>query len=183
MSKEKTGGREYYRRIKRAFGDASDGKIAERLNVTRQAVSLWKTDKSEPDGMKLIRAAELTGVRLEWFISGDERYFTHDASMRPYSGPEHDRIAAAIDAEFNRVAKEEGVEIADLVAEVAALLGIPERNIYNYRAGKWSVPASIIPEMSMRFKSTAILKEILGEHVARAIKPLVDGLEKQIARG
>jgi hypothetical protein len=173
-------GAEYYRRIKRAFGDATDSEIGERLNTSRQSVGQWKAGQTEPEGMKLIRASEITGIRIEWFLTGDDRYFTKDTTMRPHSGPNHDRIAAAIDAEFKRVAKEEGIEMADLVTEVAALLGMPERNIYNIRSGKWSAPASIIPELSMRFKSTAILRVVLGEHVARAMKPILDGLERQI---
>jgi len=180
MAEQKTGGAEYYRRIKRAFGEASDNRIAEALATSRQAVSLWKTGKSEPDGHKLIRAADVTGIQLQWFITGEERHFARDTTMRAHSGPGHDRIAAAIDAEFKRVAKEEGKEMADLVAEVAKLLGVPERNLYNYRTGKWSVPASLIPELSVRFKSAAILGEIVGEHVALLMKPLLEGLEGQL---
>lgn len=180
MAEPKIGGAECYRRIKRAFNDAPDTEIAERLGITRSSVSYWRNDKSAPDGRRLIRAAEVTGVQLEWFVTGEEQYFTRDSTLRPHSGPGHDRIAAVIDAEFVRVAKEEGVEVSALISEVAQMLGMPERNLYNYRTGKWSVPASIIPELSMRFKSAAILKEILGEHMTRAMQHLIKGLEDQM---
>lgn len=180
MAEQKATGQEYYRRIKRAFGQASDGEIAERLGTSRQSVSYWKTGKAAPDGNKLIRAAQITGVRQEWFTTGEEQYFEQDDTLRPYSGPEHYRLAAAIDAEFQRVAELEGITLEELVSEVAGLLQIPERNLYNYRSGKWSAPAAIIPRLSARFKSTAVLRELLGAHVEAAIKPLLDGLESQL---
>ncbi len=182
MGEEKTGGREYYQRIKRAFGDDSDGRIAEALGTTRAAVSLWRTNKSVPDAKRLIRAAEVTGVRQEWFTTGEEQYFKHDDTLLPYSGPEHYRLAAVVDAEFKRLAEDEGVSLEELVTEIASSLGLPERNIYNYRSGKWSIPASIISRLSQRFHSITILKEMLDEHVEAAIRPLLEGIERQIQK-
>lgn len=180
MAEDKTGGREYYLRIKRAFDGAPDRRIAAALGTTAAAVSLWRTNKTVPGGARLIRAAEVTGIRQEWFTTGEEQYLKHDDMLRPYAGPEHYRLAAAIDAEFKRVAKAEGISADELVVEVAALLTMPERNFYNYRTGKWSVPGAIIPALSARFKSVALLRELFGETVAAAMTPLLDGLEKQL---
>ena len=180
MPRDKPEGKDFYRRLKRAFEDASDAEIARRLHVTPQSVSQWKGGKTIPEGGTLIYAAQVTGIRMEWFLSGDESFFTTDSSMRPHSGREHDRIAAVIDSEFKRVANEEGVVMQELVADVARYLGIPERNIYNYRTGKWSVPASIISPLSIRFRSSAILEEVLGQHVTKVLDPLLRGLGSQL---
>ena len=44
--------------------------VAERLDVTRQAVSKWETDLSAPDTYNLIALAELLGVSVEYIATG-----------------------------------------------------------------------------------------------------------------
>ena len=44
--------------------------IAERLGVSRQAVSKWETDASAPDTYNLIALAELFGVSVEFLATG-----------------------------------------------------------------------------------------------------------------
>jgi hypothetical protein len=62
-----------------------------------------------------------------------------------------------LDDEFKRVAKAEGIFIEELVAEVSRLIQKSERQIYNYRSGKWELPGSLIPILCRRFRSRALL--------------------------
>lgn len=50
--------------------------LAEQLNVTRQAVSNWECEKTQPDVETLDRIAEALGVDIEQLIYGNERKFT-----------------------------------------------------------------------------------------------------------
>ena len=47
--------------------------LAEKLNVTRQAVSNWETGKTQPDIETLTRMAEIFDVSVERIIYGSER--------------------------------------------------------------------------------------------------------------
>lgn len=60
--------------------------------------------------------------------------------------------------EFRRVAREEKIEMQDLVDQVATLTGYSARQLYNYRSGKWPIPADLIPTLCKRFKSAALLR-------------------------
>ena len=46
--------------------------VAERLGVTRQAVSKWETNQSAPDTYNLIALAELFGVSVEYIATGKQ---------------------------------------------------------------------------------------------------------------
>ncbi len=47
--------------------------IAEQLEVSRQAVSKWETNQTEPDTGNLIKLAQLFGVSVEYLASGEEK--------------------------------------------------------------------------------------------------------------
>lgn len=47
--------------------------LAEKLNMTRQAVSNWETGKTQPDIETLTRLAEIFDVSVERIIYGSER--------------------------------------------------------------------------------------------------------------
>src|SRR5262245_15373075 len=68
-----------------------------------------------------------------------------------------DPLAQVLDDEFKRVAREEDRPMNDLVHEIATLAGVTSRQLYNYRTGKWPIPARVIPMISRRFRSTALL--------------------------
>ena len=46
--------------------------VAERLNVSRQAVSKWENDTSAPDTYNLIALAELFDVSVEYIATGKQ---------------------------------------------------------------------------------------------------------------
>ena len=60
--------------------------VAERLDVTRQAVSKWETDLSAPDTYNLIALAELFGVSVEYIATGKGEDTTPPAPERAQVG-------------------------------------------------------------------------------------------------
>lgn len=66
--------------------------IAEKLNVSRQAVSKWEQDLSAPDTYNLIALAELFGVSVEYLATGKLREQAVQAA--PVEQKEKSRITA-----------------------------------------------------------------------------------------
>lgn len=56
-------------RLKRGF---SQEYVAEKINVSRQAVSKWEKSKTKPDMKNLILLSELFEVSIEYIVSGKE---------------------------------------------------------------------------------------------------------------
>ena len=52
----------------------SQGQLAAALDVSRQAVSKWENDQSTPDGIKLIRLAEVLDTDIEYLSTGRRTY-------------------------------------------------------------------------------------------------------------
>lgn len=69
----------------------------------------------------------------------------------------------ALDEEFKKVAKAEQKSMEELVREVAALVGYSARQVYNFRSGKWLLPAQLIPVLCKRFRSRALLDALIDE--------------------
>lgn len=68
----------------------------------------------------------------------------------------------ALDREFKRVAKAEQISMEELVNELATLTNCSTRQLYNYRSGKWSLPGEMIPTLCKRFRSRALLDELIA---------------------
>ena len=65
--------------------------LAEKLNVTRQAVSNWETGKTQPDIETLTKLAEIFDVSVERIIYGSERkeriiHVNRDVQIGPKEG-------------------------------------------------------------------------------------------------
>ena len=61
--------------------------LAEKLNVTRQAVSNWETGKTQPDIETLTRLAEIFDVSVERIIYGKEKKRNNiDIKIGPQEG-------------------------------------------------------------------------------------------------
>jgi hypothetical protein len=73
------------------------------------------------------------------------------------------KVAHALDREIKRVAKAEGRSMEDLVSEVAGLVGKSERQIYNWRSGKWGFDYKLIPVLCKRFHSLALAHALVEE--------------------
>lgn len=54
----------------------SQSEIADKLSVTRQAVSNWENGKTEPDIDTLHKIADILGVSIEELIYGEKREMT-----------------------------------------------------------------------------------------------------------
>ena len=54
----------------RKTASLSQGQLAQRMGVTRQAVSKWENDLSTPDPLRLIQLADALGTDSEYLASG-----------------------------------------------------------------------------------------------------------------
>ena len=57
-------------RLRQRQGLSQDA-LAEKLGVSRQAVSKWERDEAVPEVEKLLRLSELYGVSLDELVKGD----------------------------------------------------------------------------------------------------------------
>ncbi len=72
-------------------------------------------------------------------------------------------LSRTLDSEFKRIAQEEEKTMEELTNEIVGLVGRRPREIYNWRSGKWPLPSNLIPVLSRRFKSLALLNTLLVE--------------------
>ena len=54
----------------RKAASLSQGDLAKALDISRQAVSKWETDQSNPDAANLIRLAEILDTDIEYLTTG-----------------------------------------------------------------------------------------------------------------
>ena len=52
----------------------SQGRLAEAMEVSRQAVSKWENDLSSPDALNLIKLADLLDTDIEYLTTGRRNY-------------------------------------------------------------------------------------------------------------
>lgn len=52
----------------------SQDELAQKMNMSRQAISKWETGKSYPDIEKLLKLADIYGLSLDELVRGDERF-------------------------------------------------------------------------------------------------------------
>ena len=58
--------------------------LAERINVTRQAISSWETGRTQPDAQMLISLSEVFSVPIEMLIYGEKRNTTVEEGEKTY---------------------------------------------------------------------------------------------------
>ena len=116
-------------RLRRAAG-LSQEELAERLGVTRQAVSKWERDSAYPEMEKLARMSQLFGVTVEALLNGDPA----PAEARPAPPPDGAAAEAFLRAQ-RRVAGPRGGACAAFVGSFALLLALQEV------APAWAAPA------------------------------------------
>lgn len=102
-----------YLRIKKAMKNASDAEISRRLKISNQAVSLWKKGETKPDASKLIRVAEISGVPLEWLLTGDVNQLRRALEKQSYDNLTKDFVSSLLDASEDRTEEISTAEIAD----------------------------------------------------------------------
>ena len=111
-------------RLRRAAG-LSQEELAERLGVTRQAVSKWERDSAYPEMEKLARMSQLFGVTVEALLNGDPA---------PAQAPDGAAAEAFLRAQ-RKVAGLRGGACAAFVGSFALLLALQEV------APAWAAPA------------------------------------------
>jgi hypothetical protein len=75
-------------------------------------------------------------------------------------------IGRILSAELKRIADLEERSMEEVCAEVASLVGLAgkkQRQLYNWRAGKWPIPANVIPALCRRFKSLTLVNALRDE--------------------
>lgn len=55
----------------------SQNQLADKLNVTAQAVSKWENDKCAPDIINLVQLSDLYNVSLDYLIKSDKELQNH----------------------------------------------------------------------------------------------------------
>ena len=116
-------------RLRRAAG-LSQEELAERLGVTRQAVSKWERDSAYPEMEKLARMSQLFGVTVEALLNGDPA----PTDARPAPPPDGAAAEAFLRAQ-RKVAGLRGGACAAFVGSFALLLALQEV------APAWAAPA------------------------------------------
>lgn len=79
---------------RRQFGYSQEY-VAEKLNVSRQAVSKWEQDLSAPDTYNLIALAELLDVSVEYLAMGKHRTEPSDTTPQPITAPTREGLRTA----------------------------------------------------------------------------------------
>ncbi|HFI0635980.1 TPA: helix-turn-helix domain-containing protein, partial [Streptococcus suis] len=59
-------------RVLRTAKNLSQDELAEKLYISRQAVSKWENGEATPDIDKLVQLAEIFGVSLDYLVLGKE---------------------------------------------------------------------------------------------------------------
>lgn len=65
----------------------SQGDLAEQLEVSRQSISKWETDRSVPELDKLVKMSRLFGVSLDELVLGAEKGLSQEGIETPMSQP------------------------------------------------------------------------------------------------
>lgn len=93
-------------------------------------------------------------------------------------------IGRAFTAELKRIASTEDKTMDVLCEEIARLVGLKgERQLYNWRSGKWPLPSDAIPFLCRRFKSLALL-HALEDECTDVVVEVPDGydLTREVSR-
>ena len=61
----------------RQICDLTQESVAEKLNVSRQTISNWETEKFYPDILYVLQLSDLYQVSLDELLKGDERMIQH----------------------------------------------------------------------------------------------------------
>lgn len=70
---------EFGRKLKEArqMSSLTQENVAEKLNVSRQTISNWETEKFYPDILYVLQLSDLYQVSLDELLKGDERMIQH----------------------------------------------------------------------------------------------------------
>lgn len=71
-------------------------------------------------------------------------------------------VALTFEAEVKRAAAEKGLPIERVMTKLAEFTGVGVSQLYNYRTGKTSIPADLIPELCRQFQSKALAMAVLN---------------------
>lgn len=61
----------------RTASGLSQENVAERINVSRQTISNWETEKTYPDIISVIKLSDLYSISLDELLKGDQKMIEH----------------------------------------------------------------------------------------------------------
>lgn len=107
---------------RRKSGLSQEG-LAEKLGVSRQAVSKWETGEAQPELSKLKQLSDVFGVTADWLLSEDEPSEPQPQNETPEQTPSFaDRLPGLIGKLFRRYGWLAGV-YAMIIGAVFGLIG------------------------------------------------------------
>ena len=59
--------------------------LAEKINVTRQTISSWENDRTQPDIDMLVLLANAFDIGVEELIYGEKRNYRHRKQIQPFN--------------------------------------------------------------------------------------------------
>ena len=75
--------------------------VAEKINVSRQAISNWENEKSYPDIISVIELSNLYSISLDDLLKGDEKMIEHLEESTNVVKSNQKMIALAFSAKIN----------------------------------------------------------------------------------
>lgn len=124
--------------LRRCAGMSQDI-LAEKLEVSRQAVSKWERDETMPETEKVVRIAKLFGVSLDELLLGKESELAAEPRYQPYTPP----VSSRPDR-FETFLRRHGYKFGYVMMAAGALIcvmAILMRLIWPSLAGNFLAPA------------------------------------------
>lgn len=82
--------------------------LAEKIGVSRQAVSKWETGDAEPEINKLKMLCAVFGVSADWLLSEEEPQEEYTYNKEPTSAPKQDNWVESVPGVIGRIARRFG---------------------------------------------------------------------------
>lgn len=150
--------------LRRRSGMSQDT-LAEKLEVSRQAVSKWERDEAMPETEKVVRIAKLFDVSLDELLLGKDPEPTAEATYQPYTPP----VSSVLDR-FERFIRRHGYKFGYVMMAAGAficILAILMRLIWPSLAGEFL--GSVIPDSFGMGEYEIVFEEDLSAAEQQAI--------------
>lgn len=182
----------------RKTADMTQSELAEKLNLTRQAISKYETGDSFPDISILIQIAEILGITLDELINsgnptkGETKILKNVADEEDELINIHDLVNLAplikpsILGAFSKKLSDDGIDISHIVSLVQYLNDsdlFQLVNSFEYNVLNEEVLEKIIALLDTSSKEAIVRKIIEGEsdwHLLKIIIPYIEDMTRQL---
>ena len=107
----------------------SQEELANRLNVSRQTISIWEVGESTPDMEKLVAISDLFEVSLDKLVKGEEPE-SADPSEQIVKSELYSDIKEHVLTKDNKVKAKKGLKIAGIIAGIIILIDVISFVVY-----------------------------------------------------